>query len=331
MMAKSIEEIVATGDLSEMNDEQRTQYYMGTCERLKLDAYSRPLGWSESTGVDGKKRLLLFCKRTGSDQLRRIFGISVISLERLDVSNPSVATYRVEGRMSDGRTSMSTASEPIAGKSGNALANALMSCESKAKSRLTLEMSGAGLLDEVEVLSFTTGPVFDQVGLGVVAYVEKVPEPSAVAGIEVASEPLLTPAMEKAVTEVLTAKPKGWVSYKIERTQQPSLEPEFKQTVTTALDTPVATPEEIAAEREALNVRIKAYKQDILPAAGIVASHGFGINAKVVRYFKAQKPDRASVDDFTNAEIREVLDSLDKLRATQGDKEVVKAIDAAVA
>lgn len=311
---KTIEEIVATGDLSEMNDEQRTQYYMATCERLKLDAYSRPLGWSESTGADGKKRLLLFCKRTGSDQLRRIFGISVISLERLDISNPSVATYRVEGRMSDGRTSMSTASEPIASKSGNALANALMSCESKAKSRLTLEMSGAGLLDEVEVLSFTTGPVFDQVGLGVVAYVEKVPEPSSVAGTEVVS------------AETADIKPA-------------EIKPETLQIVGTEIvdvaKTPaeiadISSPEDIAAERETLNVRIRAYKQDILPAAGIVASNGFGINAKVVRYFKAQKPDRASVDDFTNAEIREILDGLDKIRVAQGDKEVVKIIDAVV-
>src|SRR5690606_13039724 len=58
---------------------------------------------------------------------------------------------RVYGRDKTGREDVATGAVSIAGLKGDALANAVMKAETKAKRRLTLSLAGLGWLDESEV------------------------------------------------------------------------------------------------------------------------------------------------------------------------------------
>jgi hypothetical protein len=80
-----------------------------------------------------------------------LHGVSVriVSRERVD------DLYLVQSEASDktGRTDTSLGVVSIAGLRGEALANQIMKCETKAKRRVTLSICGLGMLDETEVES----------------------------------------------------------------------------------------------------------------------------------------------------------------------------------
>lgn len=84
-----------------------------------------------------------------TDQLRRIHGVStqILSRERIDDA------YVVTARATDpsGRSDESIGAVSIGGLKGDALCNALMRAETKAKRRATLAFVGLGWLDESEV------------------------------------------------------------------------------------------------------------------------------------------------------------------------------------
>jgi hypothetical protein len=84
-----------------------------------------------------------------TDQLHRIHGISIsiVNLERL--GDIHVVTARPKDRT--GREDENTGAVAIGNLKGDALCNALMKGETKAKRRVTLSMAGLGWLDETEL------------------------------------------------------------------------------------------------------------------------------------------------------------------------------------
>ena len=116
------------------------------CQSLRLNPLTRPLLY-----IVLSNRLTLYATRDATDQLRKLHGVSVriVSRERVD------DLYIVQAEATDktGRTDSSLGVVPIKGLSGEALANAYMKAESKAKRRVTLSLCGLGLLDESEVAS----------------------------------------------------------------------------------------------------------------------------------------------------------------------------------
>ncbi len=139
-----IEQVVVQGDLSRLRPEQRAQYYVRVCESLGVNPLTRPFEYIVLNG-----RLTLYARRDCTDQLRRIHGIniSIVSRERMD------DLYIVTARATDrsGRQDESTGVVSLAGLRGDALANALMKAETKAKRRVTLSLVGLGWLDETEL------------------------------------------------------------------------------------------------------------------------------------------------------------------------------------
>lgn len=91
------------------------------------------------------------------------------------------------------------------------------------------------------------------------------------------------------------------------------------------VDAPV-TPE----TKDSLNSRITVYKRDILPEGGMRPSKGFGINAKLIKYFMIQYPDQKSINDFTNEQLSSVLANLDAVNKLEGAAAVVALIDATI-
>lgn len=139
-----IERVVAGGDLAQLSPAQRTAYYQAVCDSLGLNPLTRPFEYIKLNG-----RLTLYTRRDATDQLRRIHGISVVITSREMVHDLYIVTARATD--ASGRSDESIGAVSIANLSGDALANALMRAETKAKRRVTLSICGLGWTDETEV------------------------------------------------------------------------------------------------------------------------------------------------------------------------------------
>jgi hypothetical protein len=139
-----MEKVVIGGDLSELNAAQRAEYYTAVCRSLGLNPLTKPF---EFLTLNGKLRL--YALRDCADQLRRLHGISIYITNRERMGDIYIVTARAKDRT--GREDESTGAVPLGNLKGDALANALMKAETKAKRRVTLSIAGLGWLDETEL------------------------------------------------------------------------------------------------------------------------------------------------------------------------------------
>lgn len=138
-----LERVIILGDLKRLSPEERLTYYAKVCESLGLNPLTRPF---EYITLNGKE--VLYARRDATDQLRRIHNVSVEITSREQVGEVYVVTAKA--RMGD-RVDESIGAVSLAGLKGDALANAYMKAETKAKRRVTLSICGLGFLDETEV------------------------------------------------------------------------------------------------------------------------------------------------------------------------------------
>src|SRR5215510_5822195 len=138
------EKVVLGGDLSELDAAQRAEYYGAVCRSLGLNPLTKPFEYLDLNG-----KLRLYALRDCADQLRRLHGISIYIANRERVSDIYVVTARAKDR--HGREDESTGAVTVGNLKGDALANALMKAETKAKRRVTLSIAGLGWLDETEL------------------------------------------------------------------------------------------------------------------------------------------------------------------------------------
>ena len=142
--ASKLEKVLVSGDLAALTPDQRVYYYHEVCESVGLNPLTKPFDYLSLNG-----KLVLYANRGCTDQLRSIRSIEVLSLER--AREDDLAIVIAHGRDRTGRRDSALGAVSIKNLAGEALANALMKAETKAKRRLTLSLSGLGLLDEVEV------------------------------------------------------------------------------------------------------------------------------------------------------------------------------------
>jgi hypothetical protein len=143
-LASEVFEKVVGDDLDSLNAAQRAEYYQAVCRSVGLNALTKPL---EFLHLNGKLRL--YALRDATDQLRRLHGISITIVARDRVQDIYIVTARATDP--NGRTDESTGAVFIGNLKGDALANALMKTETKAKRRATLSICGLGWLDETEI------------------------------------------------------------------------------------------------------------------------------------------------------------------------------------
>jgi hypothetical protein len=146
-----VEKVVIGGDLADLNAAQRAEYYGAVCRSLGLNPLTKPF---EYLTLNGKLRL--YALRDCADQLRRLHGISIYIANRERQSDIYVVTARAKDRQ--GREDESTGAVPLGNLKGDALANALMKAETKAKRRVTLSIAGLGWLDETELDTISQSP-----------------------------------------------------------------------------------------------------------------------------------------------------------------------------
>ncbi len=138
----AIERVLIHGDLSPMDEKQRIQYVKALCKAIGVSLLFRPFDYIKLQG-----KTVLYANRACAEQLRIIHKISIKITHRERVDGLYVVTAQaVNGK---GKTDESIGAINIKGLGGEALANALMKAETKAKRRVTLSIAGLGMLDEV--------------------------------------------------------------------------------------------------------------------------------------------------------------------------------------
>lgn len=138
------EQVVIKGDLSKLTELERMTYYSAVCRSLGLNPLTRPFEF-----ITLNNKLTLYATRSATDQLRVLRGITITGLDPRQVGELLVVV--ATGRDRDGREDSSTGAVSVKGLTGEALANAMMKAETKAKRRLTLSLAGLGMTDESEV------------------------------------------------------------------------------------------------------------------------------------------------------------------------------------
>jgi hypothetical protein len=141
--AKAIENVLIQGDLSKLTPEQRVSYYHSMCDSLGLNPMSKPFAYITLNG-----KLVLYALKDATEQLRKLHGVSITAVSSQKIDDVFVVTAHAQDRT--GRTDAATGAVAIANLKGEALANALMKAETKAKRRATLSICGLGMLDETE-------------------------------------------------------------------------------------------------------------------------------------------------------------------------------------
>jgi hypothetical protein len=139
-----MESVIVRGDLAKLQPEERAKYYSTVCQSIGLNPLTKPF---EYITLNGK--LTLYARKDATDQLRSLRGVSVVIVSRERVEDVYVVTARAT--TADGRSDESIGAVAIGAAKGEALANALMKAETKAKRRVTLSICGLGMLDETEV------------------------------------------------------------------------------------------------------------------------------------------------------------------------------------
>lgn len=141
--AAIIERVMIEGDLSRLTPQERTAYYLRTCESLNLNPMTRPFEY-----ITLNNKLTLYARKDAADQLRRRDDISIGKPEIQFQDELIIVT--VEARTASGRTDSDVGVVKKGSMNGD-VANALMKAITKAKRRVTLSICGLGFLDETEV------------------------------------------------------------------------------------------------------------------------------------------------------------------------------------
>lgn len=147
--AAALENVLIKGDLRDLSEQDRVMYYKAVCESVGLNPLTKPFDYITLNG-----KLTLYAKKDAADQLRKLHNVSITALETSTMQD--VYVVKAHARNGDGREDTSTGAVSIKGLAGEALANAIMKAETKAKRRVTLSICGLGMLDETEVESIPT-------------------------------------------------------------------------------------------------------------------------------------------------------------------------------
>jgi hypothetical protein len=150
--ATTIEQVLISGDLNRLTAEQRNIYYKSVCDSLGLNPLTRPFDY-----IVLNSKLTLYARKDCTDQLRSLRSISIRIVSRESIEGVMVVTAQATDKI--GRIDESTGAVSVQGLRGEALANALMKAETKAKRRATLSICGLGFTDESEVESIPNARV----------------------------------------------------------------------------------------------------------------------------------------------------------------------------
>jgi hypothetical protein len=141
---KALLALVSGGDTARLNEQQKIAYYRGRCEAAGLDPRTAPLMFVRLSGKE-----VLYATKAATDQLASNHGVRTEILSQ--ATDGGIRLVQVRATARDGRSTEEVGALSIEGLKGEALANALMKCVTKAKRRAVLSLCGLGMLDETEI------------------------------------------------------------------------------------------------------------------------------------------------------------------------------------
>lgn len=144
MLSAKAEALIASGDLTELSAVERVTWYKMRCDAAGLDWRTQPFQYLKLNG-----KTVLYATKTASEQAAETRGVSLEILSRDRMDGLFVVTCRAKDK--SGRGTDSIGAVAIENLRGEALANALMKAETKAKRRAVLSFCGLGMLDETEI------------------------------------------------------------------------------------------------------------------------------------------------------------------------------------
>ena len=143
-IGEDIERVLLGGDLASLTPDQRLKFYNAICRSLGLNPLTKPFAY-----IQLNSKLQLYALKDCTEQLRKIHGVSITNVDPKQIGDLLVVVASAKDK--DGRIDSSTGAVAVTGLAGEALANAMMKCETKAKRRVTLSLCGLGMLDETEI------------------------------------------------------------------------------------------------------------------------------------------------------------------------------------
>lgn len=146
LSSESLAKVILHGDLKSLTPLEKVSYYNKVCEVIGLNPLTKPFDYIVLNGKE-----VLYANKGCAEQLRDIKSVSMKILQMQTVNDIYVVTAQAE--LPNGRTDSGMGAVNIKGLFGEALANAFMKCETKAKRRATLSICGLNMLDEMEVAS----------------------------------------------------------------------------------------------------------------------------------------------------------------------------------
>lgn len=310
--------IVVTGDLLLLSEEERKRFYVQVCDSMQINFRTRPLQYFEQIDRNGRRSLILYALRDASNQLRDRHGIDAqVSDERI-VGDAVVFTATATN--SKGRKDSAVGATSLKGLTGKDYADAIMAAQTKAKRRVTLDISGCGLLDESEVegMHGSVVPV-DTEGMSS-SYTPIPAAPAPASASAPATEVEKKDAFTQAVNESCFSPDPP---FKIGDSATVTLEgPPTAEQYAAAVDALGPDMAKDAGATEAqITARLNSYRRDTLSQGGMKPSKGFGIAAKWSKLLAKFAPNK-TIEEYLN-----LLTRLDYALAEHGPAGVVAAIE----
>src|SRR5882757_4782035 len=139
-----LEKVIIQNDLAGLSSIEKVQYVKSVCQTLGLNPVTKPIQIMKFNG----KEIPYFTK-DATEQLRKINNISILSIET-KILDGGIYVVTAHAKNNNDREDYATGVISITGLKGEALSNAMMKAETKAKRRVTLSICGLGFMDESE-------------------------------------------------------------------------------------------------------------------------------------------------------------------------------------
>jgi hypothetical protein len=138
----AINAVLIKGDLSKLTEQQKLQYHDAVCEHVGLNPLTKPFDYLYLNG-----KLVLYPNKSCAEQLRKIHGIS-LEIVSQELSADGLYTVHARAKDDTGRTDEDVGVVTFGQmRGGEAVANMILKCVTKAKRRVTLSICGLGFLD----------------------------------------------------------------------------------------------------------------------------------------------------------------------------------------
>ena len=178
-----MEKFIPAYDLESLNEQQRQDYIVAVCQHMGVPENLNLVALTRIDDGEGPARLVAYAKRGATENVRNARGITISSLTS-QVINGSIV-FTAVGTDNKGRQEIATGAKYIDGLKDVRLDDALMTAQTRALRRLTLQFVGAGVLDESEVHQGRTVVVPQQASGLVLAAAQPSVQPSNAPGKDI--------------------------------------------------------------------------------------------------------------------------------------------------